>query len=287
MTASDLELMSVSDSEKGPSAMKSSMKTLDVISRCYYVPRMDPLASDTSDLDEPVNAFADECCNNDDGQNGANEGRDSNSEGMETEQSPFHVTDFLETELFVGENEIGTERTPRIIERSTNDSDSSLASSSRSPAYNKPRRVPRVYRVPRLKRIGREEQIIKQRAPRVCKNREGFGTIICHMYGVKTINYNPLEPHMVDQTKMHTGLGVKVSRLSDSDSDDVGDESSPKRSQSWQLHNFDKDFRQPLLSDTSSSSSSSQSESDSSSSGSTSTCSTCTCSTCTSCTTNN
>lgn len=285
-SANNIELLSVSDNENEPdvsTAKRDGDKSLtpvpDVIARCYYTPQVD-LASDADDsCNSSVDAFASEChCekeqidkNNND-ENIADEKSDS-----EMSCSTACATNFLETEFFVGENEINIEKTNQIFGPSTNDDISDISSAT----TQSPSRF--VYDVPRLKRISFEDQLIKPRRTRVSNHvARGPRKIICEMYGVRTINYDLPIPDQVREE-----VGVKTSTLSESDSD-VSEPplQDAKTSLSFESEwrDIEKNLHQPLLSDPSSSPSS-RSDTNSSTKSWRSTSSTCSCSTCSSCTT--
>lgn len=252
--------MSVSDHEKESdvsSLMRNDNGSLieasDIITRYYYTPQMD-LASnmdDTNDSYESINAL--NKCNNkkkriDLNKNDINDDVDDS----ETETELFCATNFLETEILVEENEVLI-KSPSHMSHVT-------------------------YGIPYIKKLNFEDQLIKKRT-RISKNQES-GKIICEMYGVRTINYNLPEPDLKPNE-----VGIKSSRLSESDSDSQLSSSSRSlktiRLPETEWRDLEKNLHQPLLSD-SNSSPSSRSDTNSSSTSS-STSSTSSCSTCSSC----
>ncbi|XP_050466885.1 uncharacterized protein LOC126859532 [Cataglyphis hispanica] len=282
VSADNIELLSVSDNENEPDVSsakcdgdKSLTPVPDVIAQYYYTPQVDSASDSDDSCNSSVDVFASECHyekeqidkNND--ENIADEKSDS-----EMNYSALCATNFLETEFFVGENDVSIKETNRIFDPSTIDDISSATTQS-------PSRF--VYDVPRLKRISFEDQLIKPRRTRVSKHvARGPRKIICEMYGVRTINYDLPIPDQVREE-----VGVKTSTLSESDSD-VSEPplQNAKTSLSFESewHDIEKNLHQPLLSDPSSSPSS-RSDTNSSTKSWKSTSSTCSCSTCSSCTT--
>ncbi|EFN60320.1 hypothetical protein EAG_04048 [Camponotus floridanus] len=277
VSGNNIELLSVSDNENEPdvSAAKrdgdeSSTAVPDVIARCYYTPQVD-LTSDVDDsCRSSVDASANEChCEKEQ----IDENNNENDEDIANEKSDpetvLCATNFLETDFFVGENQVNTERIDRIFNTSKEDADDDVSLSE----------APCLYDVPRLKRISLEDQLIKPRRTRV-SNRVSNRVkrprkIICEMYGTRTINYDLPTPDQVPAE-----VGVKLSTLSESDSD--VNEPSPQDAKTTlsfesQWCDIEKNLHQPLLSDPSSSPSS---RSDTNSTSSTiSSCSTCSSST--------
>lgn len=252
----DLELMSVSDHEKEPDAQSAIMhngngsliEAPDIITRYYYTPQIDLTSSmeDINDSYESINAF-----NKCDNKKKRIEDLNKNNDTSESETELLCATNFLETEFFVEENEMLIKSPPRMSHVT--------------------------YGVPCIKKLNFEDQLIKRRT-RICKDQES-GKIICDMYGVRTINYNLPEP----EQKLNE-IGIKSSRLSESDSDTGEMSSQPLKTMRLfesEWCDIEKNLHQPLLSDPSSSPSSRSNTSSSSTSLSTSSASSC--STCCSC----
>ncbi|XP_072756019.1 uncharacterized protein [Anoplolepis gracilipes] len=221
VSANNIDLLSVSDSENEPSvsaAKRDGDKSLttvpDVIARYYYTPQVD-LTSDTDSCNLSVDAF--ECHYEEeqiDENNNIDEGIKDEKSESESGCSTLYATNFLETEFFVEENEINTEKLDQIFNSSNSDISSAITqTSSGAPCF--------VYTVPRLKRISFEDlELIKPRkirvSNRVQKEPKRPRKIICDMYGVRTINYDLPAPDQV-----RTEVGVKSTSLSESDSDDI------------------------------------------------------------------
>lgn len=305
-TTNDIELLSVSDNENESAAKRNSDKSStvapDVIARCYYTPQVD-LISDDDSCRSPVDPLdASECHYNekeeiDGNNNNVDEDIGDERSDSETGCSTFCATNFLETEFFVGEDEINVEGIDRIFNPSTLDDDEVSSATTLSHSEIAPYVV---YGVPRLKRISFEDQLIKRRTrvsnpvdhqlikPRRTRVRNlvdrGQRKIICDMYGVKTINYDLPTPDQV-----LAEVGVKSSTLSESDSD-VSEPPSrdAKTTLSFESEwrDIEKNLHQPLLSDPSSSPSSRSDTNSSSTCWSTSSDACSTCSTCSSCTEN-
>ncbi|XP_070156438.1 uncharacterized protein [Polyergus mexicanus] len=280
VSANNIELLSVSDNENEPAAKRDGDKSLtpvpDVIARCYYTPHVD-LTSDADDsCSSSIEGFASEyhykkeqIDKNNNDEDIADEKSDS-----ETGCTTLCATNFLETEFFVGENEVNMEKINRIFDSSTNDDISSATTQSPSAQRF-------VYDVPRLKKISFEDQLIKPRRTRVSNHvARGPRKIICDMYGVRTISYDLPTP---DQVRAE--VGVKTSTLSESDSD-VSEpplqDAKTTLSFESEWRDIEKNLHQPLLSDPSSSPSSRSDTNSSATSWSTSSTA-CSCSSCTTC----
>ncbi|XP_077280902.1 uncharacterized protein LOC143907798 [Temnothorax americanus] len=262
-SATDLELMSVSDDEKGskPSGQVSGsdhsdhngslIDVSDIIARYYYAPQMNTIPSDPSTDDEYASERYGE-------KERADESDENNNVGDSKEvRSPLYAANFLETEFFVGKGVVNTEGTSNVP----------------------PFRANRVaYGIPRLKRISLECQLIKPSRTRVPKTREESGPrkIVSDMYGVRTVSYDLPEP-----AEACAAIGVKTTTLSASDESDASVPPSPssKRMRSFESECRDiaKNLRQPLLSESSTSPSS---RSDTTSSSSRSRSCSCSCSSC-------
>lgn len=290
-TTNDIELLSVSDNENESAAKRNSDKSStvapDVIARCYYTPQVD-LISDDDSCRSPVDPLdASECHYNekeeiDGNNNNVDEDIGDERSDSETGCSTFCATNFLETEFFVGEDEINVEGIDRIFNPTTLDDDEVSSATTLSHSEIAPYVV---YGVPRLKRISFEDQLIKPRRTRVRNPVDrGQRKIICDMYGVKTINYDLPTPDQV-----LAEVGVKSSTLSESDSD-VSEPPSrdAKTTLSFESEwrDIEKNLHQPLLSDPSSSPSSRSGTNSSATCWSTSSDACSTCSTCSSCTEN-
>ncbi|XP_024870762.1 uncharacterized protein DDB_G0271670-like [Temnothorax curvispinosus] len=295
-SATDLELMSVSDDEKGskPSGQvsasdhsdhnRSLIDVSDIIARYYYTPQMNPIPSNPSTDDSRTSSdeYASECYEKKDRADESDESDENNNVGDSKEvRSPLYAANFLETEFFVGKGVVNTEGTSRIFNSLLKENASNV------PPFRANRVV---YGMPRLKRISLECQLIKPRRTRVPKTREEPGPrkIISDMYGVRTISYDLPEP-----AQACAAMGVKTTTLSASDDSDESVPPSPssKRMRSFESEYRDiaKNLRQPLLSesssspssrsDTTSSSTSRSTNTSTSSSTSSSSCS-CSCSSC-------
>lgn len=278
-TTNDIELLSVSDNEKEPvaSATDDDTSTVipDVIARYYYTSQDSKSLPDRS---PSIDAFVSECLYDEEEQIDENNHVDDEDIGDERNNSEMEcATNFLETQFFVGDDEVNPESIDRVFKSAMIDDEISSATTLSTSAI-----APYVYGVPRLKKISLEDQLIKQR--RTCVSNRVMKEprkIVCNMYGVKTINYD-----LPTQDQVQAQVGVKSSTLSESDSDVSepppsrdGEKTTPLFESEWR--DIEKNLHQPLLSDPSSSPSS-RSDTNSSStcwSTSSSTCSVC--STCT------
>lgn len=286
-SANNIELLSVSDNENEPDASaakrdsdKSSTTVPDVIARCYYTPQVD-LTSDADDsCRSSVDASASECHEKEQIDENNNENNEDIADEKSDSETGLCATNFLETDFFVGEDQVNTEKIDRIFNSSTKDTDDDVSFTQSSSS------APCLYDVPRLKRISFKDQLTKPRRTRVSNrisnrisnrvsNRASNRAqrprkIICEMYGTKTINYDLPTPDQVPAE-----VGVKLSTLSESDSDISEPPSRDAKttlSFESQWCDIEKNLHQPLLSDPSSSPSS---RSDTNSTSSTSTCPTC------------
>lgn len=260
----DLELMSVSDDEKEKQVPardgdKSLIDAMDIMARYYYTPQILDTIDDSSNMMDGNDYYKEK------------KQADIDDENNNVNDSPLYPMNFLENEYF----EDTEEKTHHILDSPLSDNTSDMSSLST--------KLPAIYRVPRLKRISVECQLIKPGRTYLTRSREKPGPkkIISDMYGVRTISYNLPEPDEVC-----AAMGVKISKLSDSDSD-AGVLSSPsRRTKTTRLlesewRDIEKNLHQPLLSDSSSSSSSDTTSSSSSSSQSSdSSSSSCSCSSC-------
>ncbi|KYN18374.1 PREDICTED: putative uncharacterized protein DDB_G0282499 [Trachymyrmex cornetzi] len=276
-STNDLELMSVSDDEKEKQIFardgnKSLIDAMDIMARYYYTPQIPDADDDSSNVTDGSDCYKEKNQYIDDENNNIND-------------SPLYAMNFLENEFF----EDTEEKTNQILEEKTNHILDSLSDNT-SDISSFPTE-PVMYGVPRLKKIDVECQLIKPKRTYVTSSRKKPGPkkIVSDMYGIRTISYNLPEPNEVC-----AAMGVKISTLSDSDSD-ASILSSPSRRTKTTLpfesewRDIEKNLHQPLLSDSSSSSSSrsdttSSSSSSSSSSNqnsdSSSSSSSCSCSSC-------
>lgn len=279
-SANNIELLSVSDNENESDVSatrdsdKSSTAVPDVIARYYYTPQVDL----TSDADDSCRSSVD--ASTGDASTGEyhyekeqiDENNNENNEDVADEKSDSEaelcVTNFLEVDFFVGEDQVNTEKIDRIFNSSTKDTDDDVSFTQSSSS------APYLYDVPRLKTISFEDQLIEPRRTRVSNRVSNRAQrprkIICEMYGTKTINYDLPTPDQVSAE-----VGIKLSTLSESDSDvnePPSQDAKTTLSFETQWCDIEKNLHQPLLSDPSSSPSS---RSDTNSTSSTSTCPTC------------
>jgi len=316
-STNDLELMSVSDDEKEKQiptrdGNKSLIDVMDIMARYYYTLQIPD--ADSSNMMDGSDCYKEKKQDIDDENNNIND-------------SSLYVTNFLENEFFEDTDQKTEQKTNQILEEKTNhildslsDNTSNISSFPTEPViYGVPclkkidvecqliepkktyitrREKPEpkkiindIYGVSRLKKIDIECQLIKPKRTYDTSSRKKPGPkkIISDIYGVRTISYNLPEPDEVC-----AAMGVKISTLSDSDSDASILPSPSRRTKTTRLlesewRDIEKNLHQPLLSDSSSSSSSrsdttSSSSSSSSSSNqnsdSSSSCSSCSCSLC-------
>jgi len=271
-SANDLELMSVSDDEKKSKQVPARDRDRSLIDASEIIARYQILQTDLThngDLaDSRSSVDTSDCCTK-------RQQAHMNDRNNNVGDSPYAT----KSECFAE----GTEEIKDSWKFSSPRDDISNVSSCQT------ERV--IYDVPRLKRIGLESQLIKTRRTRqVTKSREKPGPrkIVCDMYGVRTVSYDLPEPDQVCAT-----VGVKMSTLSESDSDKSVPPSPSRRAETTrsfesQWCDIEKNLHQPLLSDSSSTSSrsdtttssSSMSRGTGSSSSSSSSSSSCSCSSC-------